>query len=152
MKSENHASYKLLIIMVALHFLAMYFLMYAMVDNFSNIFLNFNQFYMAGIMTAPMVILELFLMGSMYHKKKLNIFLITISVLFLIVFFLFIRYQTGISDEQFLKSMIPHHAAAVLMCEKAQITDVEIQELCNKIISNQQSEIEQMKTKLNELS
>jgi len=152
MKGENHVSYKLLIIMAVLHFFAMYFLMYVMVDNFSNILLNFNQFYMAGIMTAPMVILELFLMGSMYHKKELNIFLITISVLILIVFFLFIRYQTGISDEQFLKSMIPHHAAAVLMCEKAQIIDVEIQELCNKIISNQQSEIEQMKTKLNELS
>jgi hypothetical protein len=152
MKGENHASYKLLIIMAVLHFFAMYFLMYAMVDNFANIFLNFNQFYMAGIMTAPMIILELLLMNSMYYKKKLNIFLIVISVSILIILFLFIRYQTGISDEQFLKSMIPHHAAAVLMCEKAQITDAEIQELCNKIISNQQSEIEQMKTKLNELS
>jgi len=152
MKGENHASYKLLTIMVVLHFFAMYFLMYAMVDNFSNIFLNFNQFYMAGLMTAPMIILELLLMNSMYHKKKLNIFLIVISVSILIILFLFIRYQTGISDEQFLKSMIPHHAAAVLMCEKTQITDAEIQELCNKIISNQQSEIEQMKSKLNEFS
>jgi len=152
MKGENHASYKLLTIMVVLHFFAMYFLMYAMVDNFSNIFLNFNQFYMAGLMTAPMIIIELLLMNSMYHKKKLNIFLIVISVSILVILFLFIRYQTGISDEQFLKSMIPHHAAAVLMCEKTQITDAEIQELCNKIISNQQSEIEQMKSKLNEFS
>lgn len=149
MKHNSLSSYKLLIIMAVVHFFAMYVLMYSMVENFSDIFPNLNQFYMAGIMTSPMIILEILLMNSMYRNKKINILIITISIIILIAFFLFIRNQTAISDDEFLKSMIPHHSAAILMCEKAKITDGEIQNLCQNIISSQQSEIEFMKSKLN---
>ena len=47
--------------------------------------------------------------------------------------------------------MIPHHAGAILMCEKASINDAEVKELCKNIISGQQTEINKMKAKLNEL-
>lgn len=137
--------------MVVLSFAAMYILMYAMVDKFSNVIPNVNQFYMAGLMTMPMMIIELIVMGSMYKKKKLNIILFASGSIVLIVFFLCIRQQAGVGDKQFLKSMIPHHAAAILMVEKTPIEDPEIQELANKIIVSQQAEIQQMKAKLKEL-
>lgn len=137
--------------MAVLSFIAMYILMYAMVDRFANVYPSFNQFYMAGLMTAPMVIIELIVMRSMYMNMQLNIIIGAVSVLALIGFFLLIRYQTAIGDTQFLKSMIPHHAGAILMCEQASITDSDIQELCTTIISGQQSEINQMKAKLTEL-
>lgn len=143
--------YKKLALMVVLSFAAMYILMYAMVDKFSNVIPNVNQFYMAGLMTMPMMIIELIVMGSMYKKKKLNIILFASGSIVLIVFFLCIRQQAGVGDKQFLKSMIPHHAAAILMVEKTPIEDPEIQELANKIIVSQQAEIEQMKAKLKEL-
>ena len=69
----------------------------------------------------------------------------------LVIFFLCIHQQAGVKDKQFLKSMIPHHAAAVLMVEKASLSDPEIKELANKIITSQQEEIQQMKNKLKEL-
>jgi uncharacterized protein (DUF305 family) len=47
--------------------------------------------------------------------------------------------------------MIPHHAGALLMCEKASIEDAEIQQLCKTIIAGQQSEIDQMNKILNRL-
>ena len=47
--------------------------------------------------------------------------------------------------------MIPHHAGAILMCERANIQDAEIKEQCKTIIASQQSEIDQMKAKLSEL-
>jgi hypothetical protein len=50
-----------LLLMAAIHFVLMYSLMYAMVNTFSDIFPNLNQVYMAGIMTAPMLILEIIL-------------------------------------------------------------------------------------------
>jgi uncharacterized protein (DUF305 family) len=62
--------------------------------------------------------------------------------------FAFIRQQTGVSDRQFLRSMIPHHASAILMCKQAPIRDTEIASLCRTIISGQQAEIDQMKAKL----
>ena len=125
--------------------------MYSMVNTFSNVILNVNQFYMAGLMTMPMIIIEIFVMHSMYMNKKLNALIIGISVVLLVGFFLFIRQQTGVSDKQFLKSMIPHHAGAILMCEGADLTDPEIKELCKTIKEGQQREIDQMKAKLEEL-
>ncbi len=158
MKHEEHqhskmnaGMYKKLAIMLVLSFIAMYILMYAMVDKLSNVVPNVNQFYMAGLMTMPMLLIELLVMGSMYVKKKLNIILMSAGVAGLVIFFLCIHQQAGVKDKQFLKSMIPHHAAAVLMVEKASLSDPEIKELANKIITSQQEEIQQMKNKLKEL-
>lgn len=137
--------------MIFISFIAMYIFMYAMVNVFANVFSNFNQFYMAGLMTAPMAILELLLMGMMYPNKKLNMGIIVASVTLLIFFWFGIRQQIGIGDRQFLKSMIPHHASAILMCENAPIQDPEIKELCRGIISGQSPEIDQMKGILNRL-
>lgn len=147
----NKMHYGRLLAMVVLSFIAMYILMYAMVDSLANVYPNFNQFYMAGLMAAPMLIIELLLMGSMYPNKKLNTVLILAGVLALGLFWMLIRQQTAINDTQFLKSMIPHHAGALLMCEKAPIQDAEIQALCRTIIASQQEEIAQMKTLLNKV-
>jgi uncharacterized protein (DUF305 family) len=65
-------------------------------------------------------------------------------------FWIFIRQQTAITDTQFLRSMIPHHSGAILMCRKASIQDPEIKQLREAIVSSQQSEIDQMKAKLAE--
>jgi uncharacterized protein (DUF305 family) len=106
---------------------------------------------MAALMTASMVLIEIPLMSSMYTSKKLNAVIIGAGLIALIGSFLLIRQQTLISDRQFLRSMIPHHAGAILMCEEASIKDREIQELCRSIVSGQQAEIDLMKRKLNEL-
>lgn len=132
--------------MFVLHFIAMYILMYAMVHNLSaNVYNSLNQFYMAGLMTASMVAIELLLMGSMYANKRLNAVLVAASLALLAVCFLFIRQQTLIADRQFIRSMIPHHAGAILMCQQAEIHDAELQGVCKEIIRSQQAEIEQMK-------
>ena len=147
----NKMHYGRLLPMVVLSFLSMYILMYAMVDAVANVYLNLNQFYMAGLMAAPMVLIELALMGAMYGDKKRNVAIATVSLAALAGFWILIRQQTAIADTQFLRSMIPHHAGAILMCEKAPVQDPEIKQLCGAIVSSQQSEIDQMKAKLAEL-
>lgn len=144
---HTHA-YLRLAAMAALSFAAMYILMYAMVDRFENVFPNTNQIYMAGLMTAPMVIFELALMGMMYKNRAVNIAIYAVSAIALIGFFVAIRAQTAIGDTQFLKSMIPHHAGAVLMCQRAPITDPQIKQLCATIIKGQNEEIAQMRKML----
>lgn len=151
MNNMGSVHYRSLLVMSVLSFISMYVLMYAMVDIFGNVYSNFNQFYMAGLMTAPMVVIELLVMRAMYEDKRLNTIILAASVIAGLLFFVFVRQQTAISDKQFLKSMIPHHGAAVLMCERAPIADPEIKVLCETIISNQQAEIDQMKAKLDEL-
>jgi hypothetical protein len=144
-----HARHYLnLLIMTVLMFISMYVLMYAMVDRFENVYPNLNQFYMAGLMTAPMVLIELALMRAMYTHRTTNIAIIATSVIALAAFWFGIRQQTAIADAEFLKSMIPHHAGAVLMCEEAPLENAEIQALCRKIIADQNAEIAQMKAML----
>jgi hypothetical protein len=146
MKQMNeHAAhpgrYGRLLAMTVLSFLSMYVLMYAMVNAFGNVYSSLNQVYMAGLMTAPMVIIELLLMGSMYPNKIRNRLILATSVIALGLCWVLIRQQVGISDRQFLRSMIPHHAGAILMCENSSAKSSEIVRLCREIVASQQSEI-----------
>jgi uncharacterized protein (DUF305 family) len=143
--------YLRLLVMIVLSFAAMYALMYAMVDRFASVYNNINQVYMAGLMAAAMVVIELAVMAAMYHSRKLNVAIIVVSLLALAGFWAAIRQQSAVTDRQFLRSMIPHHAGAILMCEKASIRDAEIRDLCRTIIASQADEIRQMKAKLEEL-
>ncbi len=147
---SNH--YSRFLIMIGLHFIAMYILMYSMVNAFNNVVSSFNQVYMAALMTSSMILIELPLMSSMYKSRRLNAIILAVGVVLLIGSFMLIRRQGLIADRQFLRSMIPHHAGAILMCQQASIKDREIQDLCKTIVSGQQAEIDQMKRKLDELS
>ena len=142
-KGRQH--YRHLLVMAFLSFLAMYVLMYAMVDRLANAYANLNQAYMAALMAAPMVIIELLVMRAMYRDARANATWITASALVLVGCFLLIRAQAGIGDRQFVRSMIPHHAGAILMCEQASLRDPELKALCEQIRASQQAEIDQMK-------
>jgi uncharacterized protein (DUF305 family) len=140
--------YRRLALMAGLSFASMYMLMYSMVDSAANIYANLNQVYMAGLMTAPMVIFELLLMRSMYRNARWNAIVLAASVAGGIACFALIRQQTAIGDRQFLRSMIPHHAGAILMCSEAAVDDAAIKALCQDILTSQRKEIAQMKSLL----
>ncbi len=154
-KSAEHAGegsghYGRFIIMIVLSYLAMYGLMYAMVDTFANVRSNLNQVYMAGLMTAPMVMLELGLMARMYPDRRLNLILWVVAAIALATCWIGIRQQVLIGDRQFLRSMIPHHAGAILMCNEAPLRDARVQALCRSIEESQKAEIAQMKVLLDD--
>jgi hypothetical protein len=148
----NHSPYRPLVVMTLLSFASMYLLMYAMVNVVDNVYGSVNQVYMAGLMTAPMVAIELLVMRAMYHDTRRNLLILTSSVVVGIVCFALIRQQTGVADQQFLRSMIPHHAGAILMCKESPIEDAELKALCRQIVVGQQAEIAQMKAKLGQLT
>jgi uncharacterized protein (DUF305 family) len=148
---SGQSHYGRLLVMIGLSFLAMYELMYAMVNSFENVYMNINQVYMAGLMAAPMGVIELALMSAMCRDKRLNAVVIAGSILALAVFWTLIRQQAMVADRQFLRSMIPHHAGAILMCEEAPIRGADIKALCKKIVAGQRAEIDQMKAKLRAL-
>jgi hypothetical protein len=146
--SKHSRPYLRLSAMVLLSFIAMYILMYAMVDELPHVYNNLNQAYMAALMAAPMLIIELLLMRSMYPDRWRNALLIVIGLVVLAGAWLLIRQQTAIADRQFLRSMIPHHSGAVLMCEQASISDERLQALCRRIVESQLAEIVEMEALL----
>ena len=148
--TAGRGHYLRLLWMGLLSFLAMYGLMYAMVDQFDNVVANVNQAYMAGLMALPMVAIEILVMKSMYRDRRLNLAILLICAVGTVAFWMAIREQVAVAERQFLRSMIPHHAGAILMCEQADLTDAAIRELCRQIVDSQEAEIRQMKALLAE--
>jgi uncharacterized protein (DUF305 family) len=96
----------------------------------------------------------LLMMGMMYPDRKLNLILYAAFALVFVLSFIGMRAQSLVGDKQFVRSMIPHHSGAILMCREASIRDPEIRELCFKpdgIIDSQSREIAQMKTIMDRL-
>ena len=97
------------------------------------------------MMVAPMVVLMIVAMGHMFKSKAANITLLAISMIAFFGSFALIRTQATIGDTEFLRSMIPHHSGAILMCQEASLARSDIMELCQNIIKSQREEIDQMK-------
>ena len=150
--NPNHslAMYKRFAVMAVAMFVAMYFIMYAMIDGLNNLIPNINNLYMTLLMVSAMLIIELLIMKGMYQNKKINWAVIAVSLVIGVFSWFGIREQINVGDKQFVKGMIPHHAAAVLMSEKAKLTDPELIELQKNILETQAKEIEFMKRKLKE--
>ena len=138
--------YRKLFVELALDFVIMFFVMYAMIASAEHLYFNIGNVYMTLMMVAPMMALMIFFMGKMYPSPPANRMLIGLAALIFAVGWFGMREQLGVGDGQFLRSMIPHHSGAILMCEKAKLSDPETVRLCQNIIAAQEREIAQMQT------
>lgn len=143
--------YRMLAVNLIASLAIMYLGMFAMIWSWGEFVQNVNFLYMALVMWAPMSAVMLLTMKSMYVNKRLNLALHALFAAALVGSFIAIREQSLVGDRQFLRSMIPHHSGAVLMCEEARLSDAEIRELCGRIIQSQQREIDQMKAIMSRL-
>ncbi len=138
------SNYKKLGTTLAINAVIMFVLTYSLIASFEHFVPNINRAYMAVIMVSAMALLMLVTMRSMYEDPKMNTMLyIGFGLVFVASFFM-ARTQTAVGDEQFLRSMIPHHSSAILMCAESAITDPEIASLCEDIVAAQEREIAQM--------
>lgn len=137
--------YRKLALAVSINAVIMYLITYVMVERFDHIYLNINRAYMSLMMVAPMVVVMLLVMRSMYENRRLNYLLIAAFAGLFAICFGLARTQTPVGDGQFLRSMIPHHSSAILMCQESELSDPEIVKLCEKIVKSQEEEIAQMR-------
>lgn len=152
-KTMKH-HYVMLAVNLGLSLLVMYLAMFTMIFTWGEFIQNINFFYMALVMWAPMAIIMLLTMRSMYINKMLNVVLHVAFIAVFVLALVGIRTQALVGDRQFVTSMIPHHSGAVLMCKEASLKDAELRELChgpNGIIASQIREVEQMKAILKRL-
>lgn len=126
----------------------MYLVMFVMIDRWSSFYNNLNTLYMALMMVAPMAALMIVAMPDMFPSRRINAALLTFFAMIFFGSFALIRTQTTIGDTAFLRSMIPHHAGAILMCEEAALEDTDVKRLCRTIIASQRAEIAEMKAML----
>lgn len=136
---------------MAISFIIMYGIMFLNVSETNHIYLSLTRTYMTLLMISTMAIVMLLMMGKMYTNKKINSFIIIVSVLVFGLVFTALRTQTPVGDEQYMKAMIPHHSSAIMTSENANIQDPELRKLADDIIDAQKKEIAQMKAILDRL-
>lgn len=137
-------SYAKLALSLALSYVVMLLLSMSMIREWDHFYLNGSNAWMALVMVAPMGLIMLAVMWSMFGNRTLNVVLV---VVFLALFggaWYLGRQETFIGDDQFLRSMIPHHSRAILVCQEADLSDPEVVELCEQIVETQREEIAQM--------
>lgn len=148
--SEPSSMYRQFVLMAFIMFCVMYIIMYAMIDSLRNLISNINNLYMTLLMTSAMLLIELWIMRKMYTSRAINWAIVVIAVATGVFSWFGIREQMNVNDRQFVKSMIPHHAAAILMSEKAHLSDPQLITLQKNILRTQSEEIRLMKHKLRE--
>jgi uncharacterized protein (DUF305 family) len=145
---QGKTVYRNLAIELAVDFAIMYFVMYTMIASIGHLYLNVNNAYMTLMMVAPMAVVMLVSMRSMFRIQKWNIAIAVAAAAVFAFGFVGMRTQAAVGDRQFLRSMIPHHSGAILMCEQASLTDPEITALCRDIVQSQRAEIAKMQALL----
>ncbi len=156
MTDHHHAemtkgSYRRFGLELVIDFVIMYLVMYTMIATLGHFYLNLNNVYMTLMMVAPMALIMLISMRSMFPSRRANWAIAIAAVVVFGISFWGMRTQAAVGDAEFVRSMIPHHSGAVLMCQEASLTDPELIALCEGIVAGQQSEIEQMQAILQRL-
>lgn len=142
--------YGKLFLALGLSLLVMFPLTMAFVAQWSHFHWNLSNFYMAVTMVAPMGLIMLGVMRGMFPDSRVNV---ALALGFVALFALGVwlgRTEALVGDEQFLRAMIPHHSRAILVCNEAEITDPEIEQLCGQIVATQREEIAIMEQMLAE--
>lgn len=142
MKSNNYLKFTL---MMLVSFIIMYSVMFANVAEFDHIMLSTMRTYMTILMIAPMAVSMMLFMWGMYKNKWLNRIIIGAAIVIFGATYFMMRNQTGISDVQYMKAMIPHHSSAILTSTKSDLQDPETKKLAEEIIKAQEEEIALMK-------
>lgn len=139
-KEMNYHSIAMIVISILAGLLST---MNVWVYNIEDIRFHINDLYMATLMTGWMLLFQTIIFYNQIASP--NIFFI-ISIIIIVISFICIRYQIFVSETQYLKGMIPHHSMAILMSEKIKekTNDPEIIDMANKIIVDQQKEINKM--------
>lgn len=132
-------------------FIIMYAVMFTNVDSTDHIMLSSMRTYMTILMVAPMAISMMLFMWGMYENKLLNKVIIGAAVIIFGVTFYMMRNQTGISDVDYMKGMIPHHSSAILTSQYSDLKDPETKKLAEEIIKAQKEEIAEMKDLIEKL-
>jgi len=137
--------------MITTSTVVMFGLMYLNTYQISHVVFSETRLYMALIMGATMGIIMLTFMRKMYTNIRLNIGIYAGCIILLVLSIWLVRSQATVDDVSWMKAMIPHHSIAILTSERANIEDPRVNDLAERIIETQRSEIEEMQALIDDL-
>ena len=138
-------------LMVATSVAAMFFLMYQLVYSADHATFSLNRLVSSLVMGCVMTLIMLGFMWGMLGRVGSKVAVLVGAIVVGIAILVVNRDQTLIGDEDFMKSMIPHHSIAINNARKSDIRDPRVQRLADEIIESQVREIAEMKWLLEDI-
>ncbi|WP_428843097.1 DUF305 domain-containing protein [Sphaerothrix gracilis] len=139
------SSYVRYFAMIGTSIVVMFFLMYLhSYQILDHAWFSETRVYMALIMGAAMMVIMLSYMLHMYKSRSMNIAIYVGAIVLFGASLWLVRSQITVSDVDYMEGMIPHHSIAILTSERAQIQDIRVRELADKIVEAQRREIKEM--------
>ena len=144
-------SYKRFWAMIGTSVVLMYGLMYATAYRWEHVWFSQTRLWMAVFMGAMMAIVMLAYMLGMYRNRRANLAIFAGSAAAFVLGLWLARSQETVGDVAWMKAMIPHHSIAILVSERAEITDPRVRRLADQIIEAQRREIAEMEALIAEI-
>jgi FlaA1/EpsC-like NDP-sugar epimerase len=138
--------------MIATSTFIMFFLMYQLVYSLDHAMFSLNRLIATLVMGCVMAIVMLSFMWSMYKGAGTKIAVLAVASLCAVMLLFANRSQSFIGDDDFMKSMIPHHSIAINNARNASISDPRVRKLADQIIKAQVLEIAEMKLLLSDIA
>ena len=149
---DHSGSYLRFGLMITTSAIVMFGLMYLNPYALPHVHWSETRFYMTLIMAASMAIVMLAFMLNMYQDSRKNLAIFVGSGLLFVTALLLVRSQATVSDQSYMRAMIPHHSIAIMTSERAGIEDVRVQQLADEIIKAQKVEIAEMEWLIDDIS
>lgn len=120
----------------------------------SDVKLHVNDLYMALLMVGWMLLFENITNNKSHGGASYNVTIIIVSICIIVSTIFLIRRQTFVTDRQYLFGMIPHHSMAILMSTRIldKTNNPKIAAMANRIIKDQNNEIDEMNQLLREIT
>jgi hypothetical protein len=141
---DNRSGYMRFGAMIITSMVVMFGVMYLNTYQISHVEWSETRLYMTLLMGATMSVVMLSFMWGMYKNTRMNLAIYAGSIIVFLIALFLVRSQTLVGDTSYMRAMIPHHSIAILTSERAEINDVRVRELADKIILAQRREIEEM--------
>ncbi len=142
---HNKGSYSRFFAMIVTSTVVMYGLMYLNTFALDHVYFSQTRMWMALYMGGMMAIIMLAFMLGMYSNRTANIAIFVGATVAFVAGVSLVRTQATVGDLAWMKAMIPHHSIAILVSERANLSDPRVIDLANAIIEAQLAEIEEMK-------
>ena len=137
--------------MIATSVIAMFFLMYQLVYSFEHATFSLTRLVSSLVMGGVMTLIMLGFMWKMIEGVAVKAAVLVGAVVVGVAILAINRDQTLIGDEDFMKSMIPHHSIAINNARKSDIRDPRVGRLADEIIESQVREIAEMQWLLDDI-
>jgi len=150
--TDEQRTYLRFAAMILTSMVVMFGIMYLNTYEFSHVEWSETRFYMTFVMGAAMAAIMLSFMWAMHNNTKVNLGIYVGAIVVFAGALWLVRSQATVEDTSYMRAMIPHHSIAILTSENANIDDVRVRELADKILVAQRREIDEMQWLLDDIA